>query len=158
VAGGRVVAEERGRFELRERHQIGTFQDFCNDCGNCDTFCPEDGGPYRVKPRFFGSRAAFERLTDLEGFHVERHGSRDIMWGRLRRVSFRLEVDRATGRAIFGDGRVFLEAEHGTRTTIGSSASPDAPEGHELDGAAYLAMAAILDGVLDPRRVNPVNA
>ena len=31
-------------------------------------------------------------------------------------------------------------------------------EGHTLDFAAYLRMALMVDGVLDPRRVNPVNA
>ena len=61
VEGGRAVPVAGGRFEVHERHQIATFQDFCNDCGNCDTFCPEDGGPYLEKPRFFGSLEAFRR-------------------------------------------------------------------------------------------------
>jgi putative selenate reductase len=34
---------------------IGNVADLCNDCGNCDVFCPEDGGPQRLKPRFFAS-------------------------------------------------------------------------------------------------------
>jgi putative selenate reductase len=51
--------EDRGTLSLDEAHQIGTFADFCNDCGNCDVFCPEDGGPYVVKPRFFGSEGAW---------------------------------------------------------------------------------------------------
>jgi putative selenate reductase len=41
---------------VAEARQIGNFADCCNDCGNCDTFCPEDGGPFRLKPRFFVSR------------------------------------------------------------------------------------------------------
>jgi len=44
VEGGRAVPVAGGRLEARERHQIGTFQDFCNDCGNCDTFCPRTAG------------------------------------------------------------------------------------------------------------------
>ena len=71
VEGGHAVPVAGGRFEVRERHQIGTFQDFCNDCGNCDTFCPEDGGPYLEKPRFFGSLAAFRGQGTLDGFYVE---------------------------------------------------------------------------------------
>ncbi|MGB6642819.1 MAG: glutamate synthase, partial [Thermoanaerobaculia bacterium] len=43
-AGWRWQTE--GGLSLQERHQIGNFADFCNDCGNCDIFCPEDGGPY----------------------------------------------------------------------------------------------------------------
>jgi putative selenate reductase len=32
-------------------HQIVTLDDLCNDCGNCEAFCPDLGAPNRVKPR-----------------------------------------------------------------------------------------------------------
>ena len=80
---------------MRERHQIATFQDFCNDCGNCDTFCPEDGGPYLEKPRFFGSLAAWQRQEDRDGFCVLAEDGCDVMWGRIGGVEYRLEVDRS---------------------------------------------------------------
>ena len=44
------------------------FADACNECGNCDVFCPEDGGPYLSKPlllrqpRRLGGDAAARRL------------------------------------------------------------------------------------------------
>ena len=28
------------------------YGDACNECGNCDTHCPQDGGPWRIKPRY----------------------------------------------------------------------------------------------------------
>ena len=31
-------------------------------------FCPEDGGPHLIKPRFFGSRGDFEGFGELDGF------------------------------------------------------------------------------------------
>jgi putative selenate reductase len=158
VEGGRAVPVAGGRFEARERHQIANFQDFCNDCGNCDTFCPEDGGPYLEKPRFFGSLAAWRGQGARDGFFVERRPGRDVMWGRLRGVEYRLEVDRAADEALFTDGRVTLELRHRERTSLGASVAPDTPEGHTLDAGAYLTMAVLLDGVLDPRRANPVNA
>ena len=158
VAGGRAVPVAGGRFELRERRQFGTFQDFCNDCGNCDTFCPEDGGPYLQKPRFYGSLEAFRRHPEGDGFCVERRGPAAVMWGRLRGASYRLEVDPGTDQALFSDGRVTLELRHCERTPVGASVAPGAPEGHTLDVGAYLAMAALLDGVLDSRRANPVSA
>jgi putative selenate reductase len=33
--------------------------------------CPEDGGPYVVKPRFFGSIAAWAEAPALDGFVLE---------------------------------------------------------------------------------------
>ena len=158
VEGGRAVPVAGGRFEVRERHQIGTFQDFCNDCGNCDTFCPEDGGPYLEKPRFFGSLAAFREQGTLDGFCVESGQGREAMWGRLGGVEYRLDVDRGVDRAVFTDRRVTLELRHAEREPVGASVAPGTPDGHTLDVGAYLRMAVLLDGVLAPRRANPVNA
>jgi putative selenate reductase len=158
VHGIRAVPVPGGRVEVRERHQIGTFQDFCNDCGNCDTFCPEDGGPYRAKPRFFGSLEAWRRQADRDGFFVRTREGAQLMWGRLAGTAYRLEVDREADQAVFTDGQVTLELRHRERTPVGVSVSPEAPDGHILDVGAYLKMAVLLDGVLDPRRANPVNA
>jgi putative selenate reductase len=158
VHGGRAVPVPGGRFEVRERHQIGTFQDFCNDCGNCDTFCPEDGGPYLEKPRFFGSLDAWQRLSDRDGFHVERRETSDVMRGRLGGVEYRLEVDREADQAVFSDGRVTLELRHRDRMPVGASVAPGTLDGHTLDVGVYLKMAILLDGVLDLRQANPVNA
>lgn len=68
--------------------------DFCNSCGNCDTFCPQSGGPYRVKARFHTTRAAWERDDNPHPVLVEDRG---------RRLAIRLD-----GREIMlervGDG------------------------------------------------------
>lgn len=34
--------------------QYVVLADACNECGNCDTHCPQEGGPFRVKPRLAG--------------------------------------------------------------------------------------------------------
>jgi hypothetical protein len=80
------------------------------------------------------------------------------MWARLRGVTSRLEVDRDADQAVFTDGRLTLELRHRDRTPVGASAAPGTPDGHTLDVGVYLKMAVLLDGVLDPRRANPVNA
>ena len=54
----REIGEEKS-FDVERSEQIANFADYCNHCGNCDTFCPEYDGPYLEKPTFFGSRAAF---------------------------------------------------------------------------------------------------
>jgi putative selenate reductase len=158
VEGGRAVPVAGGHFEVREHHQIATFQDFCNDCGNCDTFCPEDGGPYLEKPLFFGSVEAWRRRADRDGFCVERRSSGERLWGRLGGVEYRLEVDRDADQAVFTDGRVTLELRHRERASVGASVAAGAPEGHTLDVGAYLRMAVLLDGVLDRRRASPLSA
>ena len=51
-----------------------------------------------------------------------------------------------------------LEVRRRDRRPVGASVAPGTPDGHTLDVGVYLKMAAIMDGVLDPRRANPVNS
>ncbi|MCA9292278.1 MAG: hypothetical protein KDA20_00520 [Phycisphaerales bacterium] len=73
---------------LNKKHQIANFADFCNECGNCDIFCPEDGGPYVLKPRFFGSESAFDALPTHDGFYLERASDATRMLARFGGVRF----------------------------------------------------------------------
>ena len=75
--------EESGKLVLEKKHQIANFADFCNECGNCDIFCPEDGGPYVLKPRFFGSRESFREFSNHDGFFIERNNGGDTVLARF---------------------------------------------------------------------------
>jgi len=95
---GAWVCEEEGALELAEKHQIAQFADFCNECGNCDVFCPEDGGPYKVKPRFFGSEQEYETYAEFDGFWVARAGETTTVRGRIDGQELRLESTARRGR------------------------------------------------------------
>ena len=45
---------------LADCTQIVILADVCNTCGNCATFCPSSGAPFRDKPRIHLTRAGFE--------------------------------------------------------------------------------------------------
>ena len=45
---------------INQNFQIINIGDFCNECGNCTTFCPTSGAPYRIKPKFYLSEKSFE--------------------------------------------------------------------------------------------------
>ena len=55
------------------RQQYLLFSELCNECGNCMTFCPENGDPAMVKPRLytdtdtFNSRSTPGVLIDTDG-------------------------------------------------------------------------------------------
>lgn len=72
VEEGPPLAVERG-------HQIGNFVDFCNDCGNCDVFCPEHGGPQALKARFHGSLDRLRAEAGRDGLFVEQ----ETVWARV---------------------------------------------------------------------------
>jgi putative selenate reductase len=158
VTGGGVSEIPGGTFEAAKTHQIANFQDFCNECGNCDVFCPEDGGPYVEKPRFFGSLDAWRALAQRDGFFVRRADDVDAVWVRIKGVEYHLEVDRLKDRALFTDGTITVELRHSLRRPLHARARAGAISGHILDFSTYLNAALIADGVLDPRRANPVNA
>ena len=55
------------------RQQYLVLSELCNECGNCMTFCPEDGDPAMVKPRLYTDRELFENRTG-QGFFVSTEG------------------------------------------------------------------------------------
>ncbi|MFP7756315.1 putative selenate reductase subunit YgfK [Thermodesulfobacteriota bacterium B35] len=40
-----------GEAAISQACQVINVPDFCNECGNCRTFCPTSGAPYRDKPK-----------------------------------------------------------------------------------------------------------
>ena len=51
---------------LGQRYQVAVIADLCNECGNCTTFCPTSGRPYRDKPRLHVDREAVESQDGTE--------------------------------------------------------------------------------------------
>jgi len=83
-------ARRDGELEVGAELQYANFADFCNDCGNCDVFCPEDGGPYRLKPRFFRTADDFEAFAPLDGFVQVGEGEAREWRGRFEGVEYAL--------------------------------------------------------------------
>ena len=46
---------------MEGRQQYLLFTELCNECGNCMTFCPEDGDPAQIKPRSVHRSRALRR-------------------------------------------------------------------------------------------------
>ncbi|MBI2519229.1 MAG: hypothetical protein HYV97_02380 [Bdellovibrio sp.] len=68
--GCEFVSDGTISIKLEKGAEIANLSEFCNDCSNCDTFCPEVGGPYIVKPKFFIKRDNYER-HQTQGFWLE---------------------------------------------------------------------------------------
>ena len=61
---GTIVFEEDRIFEIRQQYQVLHIANFCNECGNCNTFCPTAGAPHREKPRFYLTIASFNEAPE----------------------------------------------------------------------------------------------
>ncbi len=68
------VSEKDG---FRDPWQILHLDALCNECGNCATFCPYDGRPYKDKLTLFASKADFDR-SDNNGFWVSNAPDREM--------------------------------------------------------------------------------
>lgn len=73
--GDRIGQQPDGRFELSQGVQILNIANFCNECGNCRTFCPTSGAPYKDKPRLHLSMASFQGSES--GYYLVRLQDRD---------------------------------------------------------------------------------
>jgi len=121
-AGWRL--ETDGLLSIDKPWQIGVFADACNECGNCDVFCPEDGAPYLSKPLFFGSVAAWAALPDRDGFAVESLPTGMRMHGRFNGLEVSLESAGAELRYCGDRFDVRLELADPAGTVKGIAAGP----------------------------------
>ena len=99
------------------RQQYLVFAELCNECGNCMTYCPEEGDPAFIKPRLYTDPELFHARTG-QGFLVEN--------GRV--TAARTELDGHLERGVAAETIVqtLLSAEAGnplgSSTALGSTA------------------------------------
>ena len=73
--------------------QVAVLADLCNECGNCTTFCPAAGAPYRDKPRLYLNRDDFEAQSD-NAFMISRDGDSWAIDARRSGETEHLEFNR----------------------------------------------------------------
>jgi len=91
VADGKIAVVGEAELRVDQRYQIAVLTDFCNECGNCTTFCPTSGEPYRDKPRLYLNRSDFEAEPD-NAFMLMRDGDVDIVEARWNGETHRLAI------------------------------------------------------------------
>ena len=152
VDGSWVLAEEPP-LAVGKKHQIGNFVDFCNECGNCDVFCPEDGGPYVMKARFHGRLDAFEADVTGDAFWVSRTADGSEVRARHGGAAYRLVRRDGSARIRYEGPGFALDLD---------LADPTATASGEAVGEVDLTWAHLLarygDAVLDDPAGNWVGA
>jgi putative selenate reductase len=158
IAPDGTIAEcgDERRFVVKRKEQIANFADFCNHCGNCDTFCPEWDGPYLKKPNFFGSRASFDAAAAHNGFFLEGDLGHFTLHGRVEGQLCRLERDGSSGHYVYDDGSSTLLIDNGKVSAIAENSAPPAAM-HRVDMGRFHALVTLLIGVTGNARVHPIN-
>ncbi len=91
--------------QIGGRWQYIVLAELCNDCGNCLTFCPEDGDPAQVKPRLYLDESRFAG-ADGQAFQLTANG---LNLGALASVGWESELERLAA-VIAGDQGVPIRA------------------------------------------------
>ena len=156
LPGGGSRSIPGGVFKVSKAHQLANYADACNECGNCDVFCPEDGGPYIEKPRFFGSLESFSKYAGGCGFFIDYSGPGKSIHGRIAGKSYSLTVNR--DRACFDDGHVEADLRYSDGFVLGWRPKPGALDGpHVLDMLPYWQLKLLVEAVSNPRHVHYAN-
>jgi len=153
IENGKWELVDGGEFTVKKSHQIANFADACNDCGNCDVFCPEDGGPYIEKPRFFGSLGQWKEWNNLSGFVLLRGNEKVTLYGRFKDREYKLTFDNSKNEAVFSNDEFNIKMDWDLSEVIDASADTNTTVNMEY----YYAMRTLIKGMLNPSRVHYVN-
>ncbi len=168
-SGDRWERVEGGQTSLSRNHQIAIYVELCNECGNCEVFCPDDGKPNQAKFRLFGDEAGW-RLDPLDGFFLAQGDAKARVLGRIDGREYGLTVD-AQGVVYCGPEFEVLIERVGTRSSASAALEGDAllrapadsrsirvtASGDRIDLWPFALMDFVRRTTLDPRHPNFIN-
>lgn len=142
VQGGQVVAEKPVKFGVVQAYQTAVLTDFCNECGNCTTFCPTAGAPYKDKPRLYVQKSEFEAQSD-NAFRITGSGAARKIAGRFGGATHEL-APKGAGWTYRAPG---LAVEMDAQLKPAGAPKVSAPEGATLGLVPAAILATLLRGI-----------
>ena len=124
--------KDKKTLKLEKKYQIGNFADFCNECGNCDIFCPEDGGPFVLKPRFFGNLESFNNFSSHDGFFVEKDNDAEKVYARFDGNEYKLSIKGKSVHYSGPDFNIRFSKDDPLNTISGEAKSTVSFENYEI--------------------------
>ena len=88
-----IIIESPETSNHKDSHQIIHIDELCNECGNCTTFCPYDGEPYKYKLTIFNSHSEFSN-SENDGFYKTTGKDLAIVYLRYEEEVIQLKLDK----------------------------------------------------------------
>jgi len=142
VQDGKAVAGPAKTFAAIQAYQTAVLTDFCNECGNCATFCPTAGRPYADKPRIYVSKSEFE-AQEANAFRFSGSGASRAIAGRFENATHTL-APKGAGYLYGAPG---LSAELDANLQPVGAPEVSAPEGASLSLVPAAIMKVLLSGI-----------
>jgi putative selenate reductase len=98
---GGLAVTGREAFRVAQTRQILNINDFCNECGDCETFCVHEGRPFREKPRLFLAEPDYQAATD-NAFRIQENLIRRREGGKESRLT------QSNGHLVYENAHVRL--------------------------------------------------
>jgi putative selenate reductase len=78
-SGEKFKVSYQHKIPIRQRFQVLNIADWCNECGNCTTFCPTAGSPYLDKLRLHFNRQRFNADKNTEALLLTGTGNYRVL-------------------------------------------------------------------------------
>jgi len=88
-----VAVEIDKKEGFQDAYQILHLDALCNECGNCATFCPYDGKPYKDKLTLFATKEDFKNSTN-NGFIIIGSPGSQLITLRLKNNLWKFKLDK----------------------------------------------------------------
>jgi putative selenate reductase len=137
VQGQRVVRLPDTPFGTDQGPQVAVLSDACNECGNCVTFCPTSGKPWRDKPRLHIDRVEFEAEHDNAFMFLRLNGARGLQ-ARSNGILHQLIEDG--GALRYTSPFIDLALDPDTMVILESAIRSDSVDGDLVDSSLLGAM------------------
>ncbi|MBF0277551.1 MAG: glutamate synthase [SAR324 cluster bacterium] len=132
-------------FVLKQKTQIANLADFCNECGDCDPYCPENGGPYQEKPRFFFNQTTYDTYPDHDGFYFPNPNS---LQGRFQGKEYLLSFDTQAETYKWQSDEVDMTLDHENHLLQGET-NKILKDQSIIDMNPFYVMKSLLHGIID---------
>lgn len=156
-ASSRLPARE---FSVRKPRQIAVFADWCNECGNCQTACPEQGAPFAEKPNFIGTLADWKAQARENSYCYEPSempGGIERIHGRIGGKAYCLIHRPGDREALLTDARSSLRLRWPDGIVLAGGGRTTESEGHCIPLEVFYRLRILLDGIVRGQRVNSIH-
>jgi putative selenate reductase len=160
---GEIRAIPGGVLRIVKARQLANYADACNECGNCDLFCPEDGGPQNEKPRFFSSLEPYGKHAGDNGFLLDWDtsvpGQELAIHGAIAGKRYRLTLYPTADRAWFESNGAEVEIRLSDDKPLSwKPKGAGGPSYGTLDMLPYWKLKLLAEAAADTRHVHFANA
>jgi len=102
--------------KIEQKYQVLNIANFCNECGNCTTFCPTMGSPFRDKPRICLTKKSFDQTENA--YLLKRNGATTTLLHHNNDIVIKLEKDSIQYTCSTEDIIINFDLNHFTITNI----------------------------------------